>query len=221
MMRKNILGVIAALLGGVSFAQAAITLETEFATLYDANGTTPIGAGKIGILVADTDGTGITNALNSILTEGTFLGGNSDDLIVAVFSSINNVNGDPSTSGFSNISNLTYSGNFSAGDSLYLLWFPTITVAGSTVIDGTVYGIYRSDTINSASGANIAFIAPPDNGSYTLAAYLESIAPGSGVTAQDFTASQVAAVPEPSTTAILVMLGIGGILFQFRRRLKA
>lgn len=216
-MRKKLLGLVASLAAAAA-SQASITLETQFANLYDADGITQIGAGKIGILVADTDGTGITNAMNTVLTEGTFLGGSSDDLIVKVFTSINNVADFSGSSGFSDVSVITYSGNFTAGDNLYLLWFPTLTTAGSTVVDGTAYGVYRSDNVNTASGSDIAFVAPPDdNGVYTLAVFDNSLVPASGVTTSDLTANQVAAVPEPSSTAILVMVGIGVVLIQIRR----
>jgi hypothetical protein len=215
-MRKHIIGALA-FLAAASASHASITLETQFASLFEADGSTQIGAGKIGLLVADTDGTGITNALNSILTEGTFLGGTSGDLIVSVFTSINNVAGHLGTSGFFDTLNITYSGNFDAGDDLYLLWFPTITTAGVTVLEGTSYGVYRSSVVNTASGSDIAFIAPPDGGAYTLASYLDTIETGSGVTPEEFTAN-FTAVPEPATAAMLAMVGIGGLLFMMRRR---
>jgi hypothetical protein len=204
---------------GLLTAKADFSLNTEYAALFKSDGTTEIGAGWIGIIVAD-EGTaaGIIDPYNTVLSVGNYLGGSSDDRIIGLTTSVSNVAG-TGFSGFQqNYTGLTYSGNFDAGDNLYLLWFPTISTAGSTVGAGVSYGVYRSSTANTASGADIGFVAPSDGFAYNMSAYLNSIAGGGGVTAADFTASQITAVPEPSLYGLLGVGAIGLVLFRARNR---
>lgn len=205
----------------LSHARAEFEINTEFANLFTSNGTTQINAGIVGILVADeSTKLGIANPYNTVLNVGNYLGGNSDDRIIGIFKSIAGVTGHGA--GFQvDLTNLSYSGNFNAGDQLYLLWFPTITTIGSTVNAGQTYGVYTSTSItpNSASGATMSWFSPADGSSNTLSAYLNSIYSGSGVTTADFTANKIAAVPEPS---IYGLFGIGAIgIFLLRGRYRA
>jgi len=200
-------------------ARATFSINTEYANLFQSDGVTQIGVGVVGILVAD-EGTnaGIIDPYNTVLNVGNYLGGSSDDRIIGIFTSINNPPAF-SGSGFQkDFTGLEYSGNFNQGDKLYLLWFPTITAVGSTVGGGISYGVYRSDSVNTASGANIAWLAPADSGTYNMSAYLNSIYPGSGVTTADFTASHITAVPEPSTYGLLGAGALVLVLFRARKR---
>jgi hypothetical protein len=214
----GILALVTVLGSSLQTLKAEFSIYTEYAALFQSDGTTQIGAGFIGILVADEGTTpGIASALDTILNVGNYLGGSSDDRIIGLTTSVANVAA-TGYSGFQqDFTSLSYSGNFNAGDKLYLLWFPTISVAGSTVGDAVSYGVYRTDTINVASGANIAFIAPADNNLYDMSAYLDSIAPGSGVTPAQFTASAVTAVPEPSACMLLVTAALGAALLRIGR----
>jgi hypothetical protein len=206
---------LGSLLGSV---RADFSINTEYANLFQSDGVTQIGAGVVGILVADEGTTaGIVDPVNTVLSVGNYLGGTSDDRIIGTFTSISSVAGQGN--GFQkDFTALTYSGNFNAGDKLYLLWFPTITTVGATVGAGQTYGSYRTDAVDVASGANIAWIAPSDGGTYNMSAYLDSIYSGSGVTAADFTASQVTAVPEPSIYGLVGVGAVGLILFRARNR---
>jgi hypothetical protein len=209
---------VSLLIGMVTSAKAQIIINTEFANLFKSDGTTGIGAGKIGILVADEGTTpGIIDPFGTMLTLGSYLGGTSDDRIVGITSSIASVAG--FGSGFQDNFSISYTGNLGSGDKLYLLWFPTLTTMGSTVGSGISYGLYRSDVVNTASGSDISFALPAGptfNGS--LAGYLDSIAPGSGITTNDFTANYTTAVPEPSTIAVLQVAAL--VVLMFRRKLR-
>lgn len=216
---------IALTASNIKNAQATITLTADYGALFQFNGS-QIPVGSLGILVADTGvSSGIVDPVNTVLSQGNFLGGSSDDLILGVFSSINLTPIGGTNVGFQFELEATYSGNFNAGDKLYLLWFPTISTLGSTVGAGVSYGAYRSDTPNLPSGATPvtgAFIAPADGSLVNISALFNGpndIAPGSPVTQADFTAN-LTTVPEPSAVALFGIAALSITLFR-RRRARA
>lgn len=201
----------AAALAFVPGARAVVTMNVEFAAIYQADGVTGLGEGKIGLLVADEGAVpGLVNAGGTTLSLGSYLGGGSDDRIIGITTSVADVGG-TGFSGFQDLfASITYDGNFGAGDKLYLLWFPTISSIGSVLGGDVSYGVYRSDAVNLASGSDIAFIAPPDGSTNNLFAFASSIVAGSGVTKSDFTAKfTTVAVPEPGAAALLLFAATG------------
>ena len=105
------------------------------------------------------------------------------------------------------------------GDTLALFWFPTLTLGNSIIPAGTPFGSYtRATAVNLTS----AWITPNDGASnYKLGFYTtdgSELSPGptaaNGPSAS--VASQVAAVPEPSTLG-MAALGLIGLMSRRRR----
>lgn len=109
---------------------------------------------------------------------------------------------------------------WNAGDPLGLLWFPTLTLASTTIDAGTQYGFYRN---GAAVDSTLAWTTPADGtDNYLLGFFTQDggeLSPGPGAANPaaagnaSFTVGGV--VPEPSR----MMLGLFGILgLAFRRR---
>lgn len=203
---------IAALLAISSSLSASITVAFSVGLIRDQLGA-QAQLGSIGILVADTTGDGFIGDIssegaqvaNTTLSNGQFIGGSGDDVIIGVMSANDNF---AIGTVFDAVLPISYTGNHTVGDAWALYWFPAETSAGSTVTSGN-YGFYRSDTFEAAAGADIAFVAPADGFFWNLVAGGTDI----GGTVPDAALSATLMIPEPSTYAaifgaIAVLVGL-------------
>jgi hypothetical protein len=200
----------------VQKSYSSVTLGGQYATLFESNGSTPIPVNSIGLLVADTNNDGLADPFGLTLSPNQTFG--VDNLVIGVYQALDfgvGVNTGIDIGG----TTYSYSGPFAAGDDLWLMWFPSLSTAGSVVGGGVSYGQYRSDSVNTFSGADIAFVAPPDGNNSNMSAFLDSIVGGGGITPTDFTASQTT-VPEPNTW-LLTAVGLTLALTLRRRRARA
>jgi len=200
----------------LSFAARASVTITNGATgiLRDENGAM-ISLGAVGLLVADVDGNGLADPLGGALSVGNTLGGGSDDLILGVYQAI-----DLGTdqNGFDlGATTFSYSGAFSEGDALWLVWFPTIATPGSTVAAGTVYGTFRTDAIDTASGGTMAWTAPADGTNQDLFSLDAALGGDPAVSEAAFTANFVT-VPEPAGGALFAVAGLLVLVVERGRR---
>lgn len=202
-------------------ATASITLDYSLARAFTAGGASQVAPGTIGVLVADTFGTGLPNAselVGATLSNGSSIG---DARILRVFSAFDiSTGGDfgfQDTFTISDFSGMTLGSQANTvGTDLGFYWFPGITSAGSTVNEGQSYGFFRTDTVDTNSGADMSYNMPGDGFSYTLASLDTSL--GGSFAPSSFQANSVAIgiSPEPSRM-MLLGLGLVGVFFRRRR----
>ena len=174
--------------------------------LYNADGTTPMATGMLVQLIVSPLSNGFAPPDSSSFT------GNSDDIVLASF-----MTSSPGTAAQPIV--VTYNSPIAAGEQILLRWFPTIsgTTPPAAPPAGTPYGQFRTDiTENFSSGP---WTLPADG---TLAYDLNFLTMSAGGSEPESAgrASLVvlAAIPEPSTFALLAT-GIAGALV-LRRRAK-
>lgn len=160
--------------------------------------------GSIAIVVADTSGLGLA-AFNSLspaspLTAGSFIGG---DLIL---------NSQPFSVPFSILAaymNGTVYQNLASplasGQQVFVLWFPTLTSAATTLGIGTQFEVIGGNgaSANSIAEGGNAWTIPA--GGSTVTMYADEPANFGYTPVTDLTASFPLPIPEPSTIALLCM----------------
>lgn len=202
-----------------TLAQASVTLNFDFGPAYTAGGASMVNNGSIGVLVADTSGSGFAQGaslIGSTLTAGGSLGGNRILGVVGA-SDISTVGdfGFSSSILVNDFTGITTGSSTGAGGTpLMFYWFPGISSAGATLAGGESYGFFRSDTIDAGSGSEISFNMPADGGAYALAAYDTTL--GGGYASSLFQANSVAGVPEPGRV-MLALVGLLGLSLRRRR----
>ncbi|MFZ4766989.1 MAG: PEP-CTERM sorting domain-containing protein [Roseimicrobium sp.] len=103
-----------------------------------------------------------------------------------------------------------------AGTDLAIMWFPGLTGTASQVLaGGQAFGFYRTDTVDTASGADISFNVPADPGAYTLASLDNTPNLLGGISPDAFKAPYTVS-PEPSRL-MLVLLGVVGLITRRKR----
>ena len=221
-MRITRLLAVLVALAPIYSASASVSISFSAGVIRQSNGT-PVPLNAIGVLVVDSANNGFgtdTSIVGSTLTVGSSLG-EADNIILQVFSAPDLGGG---LIGFSDNVSYSYTGSLAtaAGAPLELVWFPTISVVGATIAPSVSYGYYRTDSIDANSGADIGFIAPPDNFNGALGAFDNVTSPGAVASPSNLTASHTTtAVPEPSSVVLLVA---GGFLMTgalLRRRKTA
>ncbi len=202
-----------------SMAQASVTLNFDFGPAYTSGGAGMVNNGSLGVLVADTSGSGFAQGaslIGSTLSAGATLGGNrilgvmnaSDISGGGIFGFSSTV----SVSDFTGLTTGTATGF--GGTPLMFYWFPSVNSAGTTLAGGEAYGSFRSDTIDGGSSSDISFNLPSDGGTYSLAAYDTTL--GGGYASSLFQANSVAGVPEPGRL-MLALIGLSGLFLRRRR----
>ncbi len=175
-MRLRRPSLVALFLLAASHLTAGVSLIGQVGRLFKADAATQVPIGSIAILVADTDKAshaGLVNPLGTTLAVGSTLGGSSGDLIVGVYRASDL--GDGVVGVDLGGTTLTYTGALAAGTDLWLMWFPTIEATGGTVGAAVPYGAYSSSVVDTGSGSDIAFAAPPDGATASLYAYTSSL----------------------------------------------
>lgn len=197
-------------------ATASVTLVGEVGALRNSSGV-EVAPGAVAVIIADFSNNGIGDLFNTVLAANSFVGGGTDDKILHV-GAISAVNG---FSSYSFSATFEYGGLFGPNDNLYVAWFPSINLIGSTVGGAVSYGLYRTSLIDTNSGSEIGWVAPPDGGAYNIAAYDNTIAPGAIATPAALTANLVTAgapIPEPSAAAVLGgLIALGAVATRRRR----
>jgi hypothetical protein len=184
-------------------ARANVTITNGAAGIMrDANGTM-LSPGVLGMLVADLDGNGLADPLGATLSVGTVFGSGNGDLILGIYQAsdlgTDQIGFDLGGTTFS------YSGAFSEGDALWLVWFPSISTPGSAVGAATAYGTFRTDSVDTTFGGTMAWTAPADGTNQNLFSLDAALGGDPAVSETAFTANFVT-VPEPSVTALLLFL---------------
>lgn len=221
-MKKH-LAILAAATALVTGSQASVTINFGMGSMYSSTGTTtafPSG-GLINLLALDSGtwssaypnlATALSTNTSSWTLPGTTLVGQI-------------ANDDSGGSGVTGGAfSYSYSGGFGAGDQLLIVAYPGLTLSSLAPGAGKAGFFYRTDSI--LDGSDIAYIAPADGGTYTLATYTLDL--GGSVANNQFTSGVGATggqgfttVPEPSTYALLAMSGIGMAGYVIRRRRRA
>jgi hypothetical protein len=219
-MTRRILFCAASLLLAASPLNATISFLIDGDLLKDSGGGAIAQSSLFMLVSSTTDGTFSPIIADSSTAVGSLL--NTDDRILFRGDLLGNPNANGvlqvATGGLSlNAGLLT---NWTAGDPLALLWFPTLAAGSTTIPAGTTYGRY---TNASAVDGSDAWITPSDGTSdHNLLFYTKDgveLSPGSGAAnlAPAGNASlTVAAIPEPSRS-MLGLIGLGVLALRRRR----
>jgi hypothetical protein len=107
------------------------------------------------------------------------------------------------------------------GDYLMLRWYPTLSLSASTPGAGTSYGQFNNNgsaTPDAASGSDIAWLIPASAASPYALNYFNTLEGGDEPVSAGVANLKVAAVPEPTTLALMVGSVAVGAMFLRRRR---
>jgi hypothetical protein len=207
---------------GHAFATISINLQADL--LKDTNNA-PIPQNSLFLLVASTQDNVFSAETSIPANASTAVGstlGSSDD-IVLFRSDLTGfgVNGVLDKGNITlDFSNPSYGGNWTQGDRLAFLWFPTLTLASPTTpAAGTRYGFYSNPT--AADGSN-PWITPANGASaFGLAFFTKDgsqLSPGAtAANAPEAGKAILMVVPEPSSLSLALLCG--GPLIHRRRRI--
>jgi len=219
---KKVIAIAVAVAGLMAYQANAQTLTGEIITAGDlalSNGT--LGPNNmLGIVVADTSGLGlgggVTNlAANSSLVAGnslTVVGGGTGDYILGAF----NTSADSGQQGLlsENVTQTLNTHGITAGENVYVLWFPTLTLSATTIGAGVSYGGYGGAAATAIADGGAPWTVPV-SGTVSMNALTSDNGGATSQTSLD--ASFVTPVPEPSSIA-LVLIGLFGAVGLVRRR---
>lgn len=159
---------LASLLLAASGARATVSFDVAVDRLDDNNGAL-VPAGALVLLVADTDGDGLGQAISGDVSLRAFLDGSSgDDLIVyrSDLSSLGITGSYGASTGGLDLEGAG-SGQWSEGDPLYLVWFPNLSISTVSLPAGEAYGA-RGLGQTPADGGNdaLVYVAPTNTGAF-------------------------------------------------------
>ncbi len=200
-MKKTLL-YLSTVLTPVLSIQAAVTITDAQIRGYQTAGSADItSAGILGLLVLDSGGDGFGQIQDgSSIALDNLIGDGNDVILNIVGSSAAAPPFNPAQISGVGIGTVIFDlvGDRSSGDEFAVYWFPTLLTSETTFTAGDTYGVAR--------GAN--WILPGD-GNSTISPVLVTSAGAANLT--------VAAVPEPSSVALL---GLGSAVILLRRRRK-
>lgn len=200
---------------GFSASQASVTLSVTADMLRDMS-SNPASTNSLVALIADTDNNGVQAWQGSLSLGGYLDTSFNSDLILGLRtlganSGTSGVFGDVFGTGGPGDPLLSFSGNWGAGDNLYLAWFPSYTISTSASVGGDYYGIVSlGATPSDGSTVSFDYWTTDDSGNV-------SGTPNSGSNPVTIANLQVQPVPEPSSFFVLAGLGLMGLL---RRRVR-
>ncbi len=196
---KTKLGLILLVLGLAAAPQApaSVTLQVGMANIYEADGLTL--ANGIATYIVDRDGDGIGD-----LTMATTFLPDPDDLIIGKELIID---GEVGTT----LAPFELTGTLNAGDKIWMVWYPGLTLAATAPGENQPYGVFRTD--DTPMYSDIPFVVPLD-GTWNLFAYTINAL---GELNENTFVANLMTVPEPSS-AMLVVLGLLGFRGIARRR---
>jgi hypothetical protein len=202
-------------------ANATVTINVTAGDLHTSGGSSIIPAGALAILVADTSGLGLAGGVNNLaagssLTNGgdlTIQGGGTGDQIIMEWNS----SASSATAGLlaDSITGLTITAPLATGQNVYVMWFPTLTLASTTIGAGVSYGGYGGTAATLIADAGSDPWTLPSNGA---SVNINALTPSEGgLTPVAALSANFATVPEPSSIA-LVVIGLFGAVGLLRRR---
>lgn len=213
-MRK-LLSSFALLVASSAFGSTTFQLEIQEA--YTSSGS-HVAVGTIGILVADSDGSGTfsgstaetyTSIVGTTLSAGSAIG---TDRIVGVVQAAD-LGGGPGPFGFGDILQVFNTGGVTTNTKLAFYWFPGLTTIGDALAANQAQmGFYRNDL---AADGGVAFAMPGSDSGATLNLLATSVSSGGTTPNLSLTAFNIA--PEPSR-AMLAGLGLMGLVIRRRRK---
>ncbi len=202
---------------GTNDMHASISWNIQADLLKNSGGVAMSTSGLVLFVSSTSDAIFDSILENSSTSIGSSLNGSDDKVLFrANLSSYGNGVLDLAT-GDLNLSSVT---GWTSGDPLALMWFPTLTMASSTIAAGTQYGFYRN---NVPVDGSQAWVTPGDPSSANALTFFTQdgvdFSPGAGAAnpASAGNASlTVGAVPEPSRS-LLGLIGIGVLALRRRR----
>lgn len=202
-----------------SHATIAITLQADL--LKDQLGN-PAPMGSMALLIASTADALFASLPAGLNTSAGTQVGASDDYIVGAVSGLSWADVGAFEATFQGGTALTLGAipGWTAGDSLALVWVPSL-VANATVIPGnTFYGLYTRNVATLSDGS-AAWLTPTDGNDATLTFVTQDgniFSPGSTASnAPNVSRATLQAVPEP-TSAFLIAVGAAGLMMRRRRQ---
>ena len=149
-------------------ARATVSFDVAADRLDDINGS-PVPAGALVLLVADTDGDGLGQVTAGEVSLRSFLDGASGDDLIVYRSDLSalGIGGSYGVSTGGLELGGAGTGQWSQGDALYLVWFPSLSLSSGSVSPGEAYGA-RALGVTPVDGANEAFVyvAPINGGTF-------------------------------------------------------
>lgn len=167
-MRFNLRILLFLVLAAVSPARATVSFDMAIDRLDDNNGV-PVASGSLVVLVADTNGDGLGTAIAGSLALQTPLDGAGGDDLIIYRSDLSGFGGGGTlavSTGGLDLGGVG-AGQWSAGDPVYLVWFPNLTLADGSLSIGEPYGA-RAIGVTPSDGGNelLAYVAPTNTGSF-------------------------------------------------------
>lgn len=212
---KKITMMLASLILAPAVANASVTINLSGGYLY-SSGSTPLANGRTVVLLADAN----NNSSFGNLTQatGSFLA-DPGDLVVARFAMNNNLDDGAFQTAISNILLSGTPDGLQAGEKLMLVWYdiPFDPSASAAPGFGAKFGTFRSDSV--VNGSSTAWVVPSDGALINLNFLTENLGGTSLESAGVASQTTVAAVPEPTSLAIL--FAGASLLFAHRRRARA
>lgn len=214
MLKKT--AILVPLLAAISYSAHATIVFNVQADRINTAGGVPIPQSSLILLIGSTlDGAFGTVLPGSLTAPGSSLNGD-DRVLFRTNAASYGVNGvvDFSTGPLV----LATVPNWTPGDPLALLWFPTLTSASLTIPEGTPYGFYSRGT---AVNLTQPWITPPDpTSAYPLGLFTTNgteLSPGpTAANPPSAGNASLVATPEP-TSAALLALGLVSLAARRRR----